>query len=84
MFVDAPAYDERISRIRSILSCIPADAILLLDMKNIRYLTGLTGSDGALLIGQDKQTLLVDGRYTHQARKEVANAEFFEYREKVE
>jgi Xaa-Pro aminopeptidase len=84
MLSDAPACDERVSRIRSIFSRILVDAILLLDMKNIRYLTGFTGSDGALLIGRDKQTLLVDGRYTHQARKEVENAEVVEYREKVE
>jgi len=81
---DAPVPSERISRIRAGLPDLRVDAILFLDMKNIRYLTGFTGSDGALLIGQDKKTLLVDGRYTHQARGEVGDVAVIEYREKAD
>lgn len=84
MFPDVLVYSERISRIRSVLSGLQVDAMLFLDMKNIRYLTGFTGSDGALLIGQDMQTLMVDGRYTQQAKQEAANVEVFEYRDKTE
>ncbi len=84
MFPDMPVPPERISKIRSGLSGFHVDAILFLDMKNIRYLTGFTGSDGALLIGQDKKTLLVDGRYTHQAQREVGDVAVIEYREKVD
>ena len=84
MFPDAPVYSERISRIRSLLSGLQVDAMLFLDMKNILYLTGFTGSDGALLIGLDMKMLMVDGRYTHQAKQEAENVEVFEYRDKAE
>jgi Xaa-Pro aminopeptidase/Xaa-Pro dipeptidase len=60
------------------------DALLFLDMNNVRYLTGFTGSDGALLLKHNHLVLLVDGRYTIQAVEEAAGAAIFEYREKIE
>jgi Xaa-Pro aminopeptidase len=84
MFPNGLIFSERSSRIRSGLLGFSVDAILFLDMKNIRYLTGFTGSDGALLVGRDKQVLLVDGRYTNQAKRDVEDTEVFEYREKVD
>jgi Xaa-Pro aminopeptidase len=39
--------------------------------QNVRYLSGFTGSIGILLINGSKQTLIIDGRYTDQAKKEV-------------
>jgi Xaa-Pro aminopeptidase/Xaa-Pro dipeptidase len=48
------------------------DALLFFDMRNIRYFTGFSGSEGALLIGPEGNAhLLVDGRYTTQAKKET-------------
>jgi Xaa-Pro aminopeptidase/Xaa-Pro dipeptidase len=58
--------------------------LILFDMNNIRYLTGFTGSDGALIIRPQTATLLVDGRYLTQARKEVQIADFCLYRDKVD
>ena len=43
------------------------DAILFSDMTNIRYLTGFTGSDGALILSNDDAWFLCDSRYTVQA-----------------
>jgi len=77
-------FSKRLSRICSSFTDFKVDAILCLDMKNIRYLTGFTGSDGALLIGQDKHILLVDGRYTQQATREVKGAAVLEYRDKID
>jgi Xaa-Pro aminopeptidase len=84
MLPDDMVSSKRILRIRSGLPRLHVDAILFLDTKNIRYLTGFTGSDGALLIGRKEQILMVDGRYTNQAKIEVEDAEVFEYREKVD
>jgi Xaa-Pro aminopeptidase len=84
MSPNALILSERVSRIRSGFPGFRIDAILFLDMRNIRYLTGFTGSDGALLMGRDKQVLLVDGRYTNQAKKELKDVEIFEYREKID
>lgn len=75
---------ERLSRVRPKIAALGLDAFLFSDMQNIRYIVGFTGSDGALLVGHRKTILLVDGRYTTQAGKEVQGAEVREYREKME
>jgi Xaa-Pro aminopeptidase len=84
MHRDSPVPPERMARLRAILHELDIDALLLLDVKNIRYLTGFSGSDGALVIGEKKETLLVDGRYTNQARKEVEGPHVSEYKEKID
>jgi len=77
-------YTERISRVRSKIAALGVEAVLFLDMPNIRYLTGFAGSDGALLVGERKSVLLVDGRYITQAGKEVQDVDIMQYREKTE
>ena len=73
---------DRLDRLRS--GFLKTDALIILGEKNIRYLTGFTGGDGALMAGPDWLTLLVDGRYTTQARAEVREAEIFEFRKRAE
>ena len=75
---------NRISRIRSRLAGLEIEALLFFDMKNIRYLVGFSGSDGALLVGKNKAVLMVDGRYVTQAKGEVEQAEIFEYNNKID
>ncbi len=84
MHHDSPVPPLRMARVRAILHELDIDALLFLDMKNVRYLTGFTGSDGALVIGEKQEILLVDGRYTNQARKEVEGPRVFEYKEKID
>jgi Xaa-Pro aminopeptidase len=47
------------------------DALLITHMPNIFYLTGFSGSAGALLVEEGRSTLMVDGRYRVQAREEA-------------
>lgn len=61
-------------RLRLIISKIPADALLVMHLPNIRYLCGFTGSAGLLLVESDRATLFTDSRYTFQAREEVVGA----------
>jgi len=75
---------ERILRVRSRIVNLGLDALLFLNMQNIRYLTGFTGSDGALLAGEHRYILLVDGRYITQAGREVHGADIRLYRDKTE
>lgn len=75
---------DRMSVLLRRLPHFSVEALLLLDMKNIRYLTGFTGSDGALFIGRDRRALLVDGRYITQAREETSDIDVLEYRDKIE
>ena len=84
MHHDSPILLERIYKIQQKLQDLDVDALIFLDIKNIRYLTGFTGSDGALMIGEKQKLLLVDGRYTNQAKKEVSGVEVLEYREKID
>jgi Xaa-Pro aminopeptidase len=48
---------------------------LCVRMTNIRYLTGFSGSDAALLVSPDGVTFVTDGRYAEQSRREVRGAE---------
>lgn len=84
MRFDAAVYSSRLSRLRSILSFNGIQALVLFDMHNIRYLTGFTGSDGALVVRPQSAALLVDGRYLTQAREEVRIADPFLYQDKVD
>lgn len=50
-------------------------AVLFTDLRNIRYLCGFSGSEGALLVARDAAWFLCDSRYTAQALAEVHSAE---------
>jgi Xaa-Pro aminopeptidase/Xaa-Pro dipeptidase len=84
MHPDAPPYAGRLQRLCEQLPRWSVGALLVLNMKNIRYLTGFTGSDGALLIGPKDPLLLVDGRYITQAREEAADLEVHRYLNKLD
>jgi Xaa-Pro aminopeptidase len=49
-------------------------ALLVVDLNNIRWLTGFTGSAGTLLVRPDDMFLVVDGRYGDQAREQIRNS----------
>ena len=52
------------------------DAVLVTNLLNVRYLTGFTGSNGALLLRTDGADLFgTDGRYTTQAGTQVPDVE---------
>jgi Xaa-Pro aminopeptidase len=81
---EQPPYAGRLQQVCARLPLWSVQALLFLDMKNIRYLTGFTGSDGALYIGPDCRILLVDGRYITQARDETAGFEICQYLSKMD
>ncbi|MFC5288589.1 M24 family metallopeptidase [Actinokineospora guangxiensis] len=52
------------------------DGLLVLDLLNVRYLSGFTGSNAAMLVVADQDAggvdvFCTDGRYTTQARRQV-------------
>lgn len=65
----------RIRRLCGSLARRRVDLFLCVRLTNIRYLTGFSGSDAALLVAGDSATLFTDGRYREQARQEVFGAE---------
>lgn len=66
-----PPYRERLGRLRASLAEKKLDAVLVTDMKNVRYLTGFTGSSAYVLVSADKAFFLTDPRYDAQSREEV-------------
>lgn len=68
--------DNRFStRRRALASDLAAqriDALLVTNLTHVRYLTGFTGSNAAVLVGKDRSAVMAtDGRYTTQVAEEV-------------
>lgn len=57
----------QIEKIRGILESGSLDAMLLTGAVNRRYISGFTGTNGAVLISREKAWLITDFRYTEQA-----------------
>ena len=63
---------DRRRRAVEALAGLGADGLLVTTLVNVRYLTGFTGSNGALVLPADGTgTFLTDGRYRDQAVDEV-------------
>jgi Xaa-Pro dipeptidase len=61
---------------------VDIDALLVVDLLNVRYLTGFTGSNAALIVGADGTpgdetgtVLCTDGRYVTQSAQQVPDLE---------
>jgi Xaa-Pro aminopeptidase len=74
---------NRVTAARSLLLRLNVDAMVISDLKDIRYLSGFSGSEGLLLVGATENFLLTDSRYTTQAIGESANCTVIEYRERI-
>ena len=81
---DRATLSGRLEKISSVLSEQEVGGVLFLNLKNIRYLVGFSGSDGALVVSGKKTVLLVDGRYTTQAGRETRGIDVVQYKEKAE
>ena len=68
---------QRRDRLRERLVAADLDAMLVSDLVNVRYLSGFTGSNAALLIRAEDPTpvLATDGRYRTQAAQQAPDAE---------
>ena len=63
-------FSRRRERVAPTLKQLRADAFLTTALPNIRYLTGFTGSNAALVIARDRSILFTDPRYEIQAETE--------------
>lgn len=80
---EVTVYRQRLDRLLETFPHLGVGAVLFFEMKNIRYLTGFTGSDGVFLLLPDKGVLLVDGRYITQAGEEAPQCDVVQYRDKI-
>lgn len=77
-------FDKRQRAVRNIVEVNQLDGILLVNLENIRYFCGFTGSDGALLVTPDEAFFLTDSRYWTQAEEEVKRSRIVHYKKKLE
>lgn len=63
--------EETVQRVRRMLPQMKADAVLVTDEANIRYISGYTNDTGVLLITDREAYLLTDFRFLFQAQEEA-------------
>jgi Xaa-Pro aminopeptidase len=63
--------NDRAARLAEQLPAMEADAIVVTNPVNLRYLTGYTGTNGLAVIGPETRVFLTDFRYQEQAASEV-------------
>jgi Xaa-Pro aminopeptidase len=81
-----PGPERRREALRPSLEATAADVLLVTESKNVRYLTGFTGTNGQLLLTTDpaRDRLLTDERYTARAGREAPGLEVVVTRDPVE
>jgi len=65
------AHAARRKRLARRFKAAGIDGLLVTDECNVRYLSGFTGEDSALLVALDRALLLTDGRFDEQAAHET-------------
>jgi Xaa-Pro aminopeptidase len=70
-------HSQRRDNLKAQISAGGLDAMLVTDLVNVRYLSGFTGSNGALLVFADDRdpVLVTDGRYRTQAAEQAPGLE---------
>ncbi len=71
--------NKRIEQLRKDLHSIQADAILVESPTNRRYLSGFTGTSGALLISEKDAFFITDFRYMEQAKEQCIGFEIVKH-----
>lgn len=69
---------RRLKKLRELLVAARLDALYITNPKNRFYLSGFSGSDGALLVSGNNVFLLTDFRYVEQAQAESTGCEIIE------
>ncbi len=83
MIASGNIFTERLGRLQKSLSAWTIEALLITNMDNVRYLSGFAGSEGLLVVCPDHSILLVDGRYTIQARLQCEAVEVMEFSDRI-
>lgn len=75
---------EKLQKLRQTLEKDGLDAILVTSPINRRYLTGFTGTAGAVLVSQDNARFITDFRYTAQAKEQAKGFDVVEHSQPIE
>ncbi|MCA0970116.1 Xaa-Pro peptidase family protein [Halobacillus litoralis] len=66
---------SKLNQLRTSLTEKHVDGLLIMSPQNRRYVSGFTGSSGALLITKEEALLITDFRYTEQAAEQAEGFE---------
>lgn len=66
--------------INNILKQKSLEAIIITSPENLYYFSGFTGGEGLLVFTPEKKYIIVDGRYTIQAKEQAKDFEVIEYK----
>ena len=64
----------RAERVRAAVADAGCDALVVVNLVNVRYLTGFTGSAGVVWLGSDELVLITDRRYASQSEAETSQS----------
>lgn len=70
---------EHLKKAQTFLKEKALDCIFVINMRNIRYISGFTGSSAVLLVFPDKAVLFTDFRYMQQASEQAKCCEIVEH-----
>jgi Xaa-Pro aminopeptidase len=76
--MDVLTEKKRIERVRKQFKQDKIQALIVVSVDNVRYLTGFTGHDSWVLVLPKQTILITDSRYTEQARGQCAGCRIFE------
>ena len=65
--------DGRVDKLRVVMSDQGLDAFVVSGLSSVRWLTGFTGSNAAVVVTPETFTLVTDGRYETQAPAQLAD-----------
>lgn len=71
--------EMRLAKLRDRMRAKGLSALLVTQIPNVFYLSGFSGDTGSLVVGETELYLLVDPRFTVQARGESPSATIVEY-----
>ena len=72
-------YEKRLAGVRSYMKEHDLDGAMFTSYENRRYYCGFTGSNGYLIITEDKAAMVTDKRYTTQAQQQTSDVEIIEH-----
>ena len=64
-------YEKRLAGVRSFMKERDLDGAMFTSYENRRYYCGFTGSNGYLIVTENKVSLVTDKRYTTQAQQQT-------------
>lgn len=70
----------KLSNLRKAIMTEELDGLLIMSPKNRRYVSGFTGSSGALIISNEEAVLVTDFRYTEQANEQTNEFKIVEHK----